>query len=94
MMSTRKSNYGIYSNNGYGPTFGGGHDLYISNACNANKNSYSNLGHSYATSSKFGYGSNAAKSLLAGSYNFYVNEYEVYYLCKSIKLVILSHLNI
>ena len=35
----------IQRSSGYGPTFGGGHDLYIANGANANSSSYSNLGH-------------------------------------------------
>ncbi|KAK8797595.1 hypothetical protein WA158_005941 [Blastocystis sp. Blastoise] len=31
---------GIYCNSSYGPTFGGGHDIYISNDCHSNTNSY------------------------------------------------------
>jgi len=32
----------IYCNSSYGPTFGGGHDIYISDQSNSNNNSYSN----------------------------------------------------
>eukprot|EP01080_Neovahlkampfia_damariscottae_P008326 gene8326-150_t len=49
--------YSIYSKNNYGPTFGGGHDLYISNNCNTNSQSYSNLGHSFQAPSGTTYGS-------------------------------------
>jgi len=31
----------------YGPTFGGGHDIYISSGSNANQTSLSNFGSSY-----------------------------------------------
>lgn len=37
----------IYCHSGYGPTFGNGHDLHVSNACNANNNSYSSKGYAY-----------------------------------------------
>ena len=30
----------IYRDNSFGPTFGGGHDLYIYNGCKSNSNSY------------------------------------------------------
>lgn len=39
--------HSTYGNNAYGPTFGGGHDLYLANNCNANKGSYANIGYSY-----------------------------------------------
>jgi len=67
-------NDGIYCNSSYGPTFGGGHDLHIADKSNTNTSSYSNLGCSYTHP----YGSNEAKSFLAGSYNFQVTEIEVY----------------
>jgi hypothetical protein len=37
----------IYCNSSYGLTYGGGHDLYISDKSNINQNSYSNIGHTY-----------------------------------------------
>ena len=58
-------------------TFGGGHDLYISDDCNTN-NSYSDLGHSYESPNGYAYGSNEARNYLAGSFNFTVNEIEVF----------------
>ena len=62
----------VYHSRSYGPTFGGGFDLYLSDNCNLNKNSYSNLGHTF----------NAVKdnNVLAGSHNFSVEEYEVWHL--------------
>ena len=60
----------FYGNSGYGMTFGGGHDIYISNDCNINKNCYTNLGHTYKTT--------ISPNYLAGEYNFSVEEIEVY----------------
>ena len=37
----------IFCDSRYGPSFGGGCDLYISNNANTNGLSYSNLGHTY-----------------------------------------------
>ena len=37
----------IQCNTGYGPIFGGGHDLVIANQCNANANSYANFPYAY-----------------------------------------------
>lgn len=54
-----------------GPIFGAGADLLISNDCNANTDSYSNLPHSYD-------GPAASCASLLGDYNFLVTDYEVY----------------
>jgi hypothetical protein len=70
-------NDGIYCSNYYGPTFGGGHDLHIADRSNTNTSSYSNLGCSF-THPDYAYGSNEAKSFLAGSFSFQVTEIEVY----------------
>ena len=67
----------IYCDDSYGPTFGGGHDLYISSGSNADNSSYSNLGNSYNFTSAI-YGPNQALSFLAGSYNFQTSEIEVF----------------
>jgi hypothetical protein len=60
----------------YGPTFGA-YDFYIADKSNTNTNSYSNLGHSFTHPDYF-YGSNEARSFLAGSFSFKVNEIEVF----------------
>lgn len=39
--NTTNLQYSIYDGSGYGPTFGGGHDMYISDNCNSNTYSYS-----------------------------------------------------
>jgi len=79
LNNTLGGSYAIYSNPYYGPTFGGGHDFYISDQSNLNINSYSNLGHSYQLPfTNFSYGSTEANSFLAGSYNFQTLEIEVY----------------
>ncbi|XP_028402102.1 TLD domain-containing protein 1-like [Dendronephthya gigantea] len=76
----RNHNNAIYTNNGYGPTFGGGHDLHIRTNANANAGSYTNLGHTYKPPSGYNYGASNTRALLAGHYNnFRVNEIEVYY---------------
>ncbi|XP_028403848.1 uncharacterized protein LOC114526446 [Dendronephthya gigantea] len=75
----RYSSNAIYTNPSYGPTFGGGHDIYISSNANKNRNSYSNFGHTYRPPSGYGYGNSNTKALLAGSYYFTPTEVEVYY---------------
>lgn len=54
-----------------GPIFGAGADLYVSDQCNLNDDSYSNLPHSYD-------GDDASPDSLMGDYNFTVLEYEVF----------------
>ena len=63
---------GICCNSGYGPTFGGNHDLHIAAEANANANSYSNIGHTYQCPA------NGNSSFLVGQRNFCVNEVEVF----------------
>lgn len=70
--------YSVYNGGNYGPTFGGGHDLYICDNCASTTSSYSNLGHSYASPSGLSYGTTQVQSFLAGSYSFQVSEIEVY----------------
>jgi len=66
----KNSSNNIYCNSGYGPTFGGGHDFYLCNNCNNDYSSYNNSDHSYQTNGK--------KCAMAGTYNFFVKDYEVY----------------
>jgi len=42
-----RESYSIYRNSAYGPTFGGGHDLYIVSNALSSTSSYTNGGHSY-----------------------------------------------
>jgi hypothetical protein len=44
-LTCHNQNYVIYCNSSYGPTFGGGHDIWISN--NWDSGTYSNCGYSY-----------------------------------------------
>ena len=78
-LHVKSSGNAIYGNSGYGPTFGGGHDIYIANSAGSNTNSYSNLGHTYVQLAGYRYGSSNTRSLFAGSYNFQPNEVEVFY---------------
>ena len=71
--------YSIYNNPSYGPTFGGGHDIYISNYASSNRNSYTNLGHEYSPPSGYSYGSIFTQTFLAGTYNFTPDEIETFY---------------
>jgi len=66
----------IYDISAYGPTFGGGFDLHISDNCNANEGSYTNLGYAYASPKQ--YGTNESTNFLCGSRKFRVSEIEVF----------------
>ena len=63
----------------YGPTFGGGFDININNYASSNRNSYSNLGHTYSPPSGYSYYSTFAQTFLAGTYRFTPNEVETFY---------------
>ncbi len=69
--------YAINCNSTYGPTFGGGFDIHVSSDSNSNQTSYSNFGHTYKHAD-YQYGTEKAKSILAGSYNFQTLEIEVF----------------
>ena len=78
-LHIKYSEHAIYGNNGYGPTFGGGHDISIADNAVSNTNSYTNLGYSYVQLAGYKYGDSNTKNLLAGSYNFQPHEVEVFY---------------
>eukprot|EP01118_Nematostelium_gracile_P000998 TRINITY_DN10_c0_g1_i2.p1 TRINITY_DN10_c0_g1~~TRINITY_DN10_c0_g1_i2.p1 ORF type:complete len:316 (-),score=88.43 TRINITY_DN10_c0_g1_i2:125-955(-) len=66
----------IYNNSGHGPTFGSNYDLYISNGCNGNNSSYTNI-----SNVSFLLPAQAAGQpyfLNNGNYNFQVAEIEIY----------------
>ncbi|XP_028396171.1 E3 ubiquitin-protein ligase TRIM33-like [Dendronephthya gigantea] len=68
----------IYCYNSNGPVFGGGNDLFICGNPNVNQSS-SNFGSTYQLPSGYAYGSEEAKKLLAGQYQFLTTEIEVFY---------------
>jgi hypothetical protein len=76
IMKCKQPSNAIRTNEGYGPTFGGGHDLFICNNSNIINKSYSNLGHSYH--SIYNTGSEENQSFLAGSFYFFTSEIETY----------------
>ena len=69
----------IYFDSSYGPTFGGGHDIYVNNYASSNSASYSNLGHTYSPPSGYSYDSTFARTFLAGTYEFTPDEIETFY---------------
>ncbi|XP_046861427.1 uncharacterized protein LOC124454695 [Xenia sp. Carnegie-2017] len=75
-----KPQYAIYDYSAYGPTFGGGHDLYISDNANSNYYSHSRwFGHSYKLPNGYTYQSITTQNLLAGTSHFTPDEVEVFY---------------
>ncbi len=77
-----RAEYAIYGGPGYGPTFGGGHDIYIADRSDTQVGSYSNLDHSYQCPTGYSYGKENIKCFLAGTYNGWLTtEIEVYQLC-------------
>lgn len=70
--------HGMYSHSSYGPTFGQGHDLHISDNSNSNTNSYNNVNNAFRCA-KDQTGCNAGVQWFGTScYNFYVSDYEVF----------------
>ena len=69
----KSTSQSMYGHSLYGPTFGGGHDIYISDNCNTNTKSYSNGDYTYELPSGVNTG-----TYFAGSSNFTVKEIEVY----------------
>ena len=65
----------IYCNSDRGPTFGGGHDIYISTNANSSGSSYSNLGHTYQLPT------GQQNTFFTGARNFNVTDYEVFGIC-------------
>jgi len=82
--------YSIYDLSTYGPTFGGGHDIFISSNSNTQKTNYCNLGHSFDSPSGMSFGDEKIKNFLCGNYNFQVKEIEVY--CRKDKKKIINYL--
>ncbi len=70
-------NYGnaIYCNSGSGPTFGGGHDIHVSDNSNSNTSSYTNTNNCYNLPVAPG---KSYSILTDGNYNFQTTEVEVY----------------
>ena len=66
----------IYTQNNYGPTFGDGHDIHISNNAASNTNSYTYFNSAYQTPS----GVSDTRTILAGTYTFQPSEIEVFHI--------------
>ena len=73
----KRPTHAIYRLSTYGPTFGGGYSIHISNNANSNTKSYTNFHNSYYHIPD---GVRDRKTVLAGSYKFTPDEVEVFYL--------------
>ena len=62
----------IFCDSSCGPTFGGGHDLHISNNANTSGSSHNNLGFSYQLPT------GQQSTFFTGARNFDVTDYEVF----------------
>ena len=76
----RNTQYAFYDVSSYGPTFGLGHDLHISNNANSNNASRTNFGYIYQAPPGYSYLAANTQALLAGTYYFTPSEVEVFYL--------------
>ena len=63
----------VYHNSGYGPTFGGGHDLCIANGCKGNTSSYCQSNYSYGFFNSYNMINTGCQQTA-----FQVADYEVY----------------
>ena len=71
----RDQQYAIFSDSDYGPTFGGGHDLHISNNANTSGTSYSILGRTYELPT------GQQSTFFTGAQYYNVTDYEVFGIC-------------
>lgn len=69
--------YAIYAHRDYGPTFGGGHDLFVANSSDKNRHSSANFPHSYHDTTARG------SMTFTGGNHFQPSEIEVYRLLNS-----------
>ena len=70
--------HGIYCNDAYGPTFGGGHDIHVADNASGNNSSYTNLGRTYQLPS-----GQSSETFFTGARNFQAAEVEVYQVVQS-----------
>ena len=78
LLRNGSDGYAMYGWRKFGPTFGGGHDLFISE--NINEKCYTDFGHTYHAPPGYTYGQPKTQALLAGSYYFKPSEVEVLYI--------------
>lgn len=75
-IANGKECHAIFCHSTAGPTFGGGHDIFIGNH-SSSRNSRANFGYTYSLPN-YVYNSRQAQCFLAGDFNFSVEEIEVF----------------
>ena len=76
-LKDQNTQYAIYTQNNYGPSFGAGHDIHISNDASSNTNSYAyNFNYYYQAPS----GVSSTSTILAGTRYFQPSEVEVFHI--------------
>jgi hypothetical protein len=75
-LKDQNTPFAIYTYHSYGPVFGEGHDLFISNNAASNTRSYTNFNHNYQAPS----GVSDTSTILAGTNYFQPSEIEVFYI--------------
>jgi len=68
-LKSGRENYAVYLRKTYGPTFGGGHEIYITDNCRWIANSYSDCGNTYDVPSRY--------ELTGGNRHFRIKDYVV-----------------
>ena len=76
-IDPNRHKHAIGCHSDYGPSFGGFFDIRIVNNANITMDSFSNLGKSY-THPQYAYGTDEAKTFMAGSFKFQLDEIEVF----------------
>ena len=76
-LKDQNTPYAIYTRNIHGPSFGGGHDIHISNDASSNTGSYAYNFNSYYQAPS---GVSDTTTILAGTRNFQPSEVEVFHI--------------
>ena len=72
LINPNSTSTAVYHSSSYGPTFSGGHDIYLANSSNANNSSYTNFPHSYIDTTGKG------NATFTGAKNFTASDIEVF----------------
>ena len=75
-LKDQNTQFAMYTGNSYGPIFGGGNDIHISDNAASNTNSYTSFNQYYQAPS----GVSDANTILAGTYYFQPSEVEVFHI--------------
>jgi hypothetical protein len=72
-LMAKEKHRAVFCDSGFGPCFGGGYDIYVSDNCNTNTNSQTGLGSTYSSDTGL-----KLSIVFTGSGNFQVKEIEVF----------------